>query len=418
MDVDGDKNPPLIIRNEPIGYLSFDPINQAFAKVDIDKKVNLDDIAKKYNVRFVDNSNTKHPEIGAPLSLTLYPSFKCSQKCKFCYFPHNLINKCDKMSSEVINAIIQYIYSKGIFSIDILGGEPFLPGTAQNTIKITKMALENGLHVYISSNGVHITSQHFKIIKKLSDKYGTFEISISLHGTKTIHNMLTQSNYFHKAIETLECLEKNGIPFGVNTVITSVNLYKLESFCSEVLTKFKNIQYWLILYPIECGAFHLWQSGIEGISVSKVLEQVDKLKSLFPNITTNIPFSYKYYKTKIPKNSYERLLVGCSAGRTKASIMPNGDIYFCCFFYGNDNFKLGNILDGKIFWEKEFDRNMFKLIPHDCHNFCEYYNFCDGCLAYTVASNKTEDRRCPHISNYISHKSSTNIPYKGVKSFL
>jgi len=38
-------------------------------------------------------------------------------------------------------------------------------------------------------------------------------------------------------------------------------------------------------------------------------------------------------------------LYGCSAGKTKFEIVPNGDVYPCSFFFGRPEWRIGNVLE-------------------------------------------------------------------------
>ena len=111
-------------------------------------------------------------------------------------------------------------------------------------------------------------------------------------------------------------------------------------------------------------------------------------------ITVNAPFYFKHNKSKLPTSNFDKLFVGCSAGKTKAEILPNGDIYPCCFMFDFPKFKMGNINKKENWWEKVQDE--FNVRPKKCINNCKYAKICTGCIGYTINAGVEEDDRCPY----------------------
>ena len=90
-------------------------------------------------------------------------------------------------------------------------------------------------------------------------------------------------------------------------------------------------------------------------------------------------------------------ITGCGAGNEYLAITPSGDIYPCHQFVGNEDFKLGNILDEKIELPKEVT-NMFReahvYAKDECRNCWNKFYCSGGC--YANAINFNNDIKVPY----------------------
>lgn len=90
-------------------------------------------------------------------------------------------------------------------------------------------------------------------------------------------------------------------------------------------------------------------------------------------------------------------ITGCGAGNEYLAITPSGDIYPCHQFVGNEDFKLGNILDEKIELPKEVT-NMFReahvYAKDECRNCWNKFYCSGGCHANAI--NFNNDIKVPY----------------------
>ena len=90
-------------------------------------------------------------------------------------------------------------------------------------------------------------------------------------------------------------------------------------------------------------------------------------------------------------------ITGCGAGNEYLAITPSGDIYPCHQFVGNEDFKLGNILEEKIELPQEVT-NMFReahvYAKDECRNCWNKFYCSGGCHANAI--NFNNDIKVPY----------------------
>ncbi|MBN1159644.1 MAG: radical SAM protein [Candidatus Diapherotrites archaeon] len=340
-------------------------------------------LADGKNIKINTNNTNSRKLLGAPLELIIYPSLLCDQNCDFCYIQNKTKGA---MSKETVQNIKNYILEKKIFAITILGGEPLLPVASKISQEFSQFAYENEVICNLTTNGANL-QEHINWIKKYDVK-----LTVSIEGTKDIHNKITHSTSYDNVLNNLKALDKK-LPFSVSTIINRKNINNLYKLRCELL-KFHNLETWLLLYAALCGNLKRNRDII--ITLDEFFKTVDELKGNVP-ITVNAPFYFKHNNSKLPASNFDKLFVGCSAGKTKAEILPNGDIYPCCFMFDFPTFKMGNINKKGNWWEKI--QKEFNVRPKKCINNCKYAKICTGCIGYTINAGVEEDDRCPYCQN-------------------
>ena len=83
-------------------------------------------------------------------------------------------------------------------------------------------------------------------------------------------------------------------------------------------------------------------------------------------------------------------ITGCGAGNEYLAITPNGDIYPCHQFVGNDDFKLANIMDEEVIIPKEITdtfRDAHVYSKEDCKKCWNKFYCSGGCHANAINFN-------------------------------
>ena len=90
-------------------------------------------------------------------------------------------------------------------------------------------------------------------------------------------------------------------------------------------------------------------------------------------------------------------ITGCGAGNEYLAVTPNGDIYPCHQFVGNDDFKLANIMDEEVVIPQEISdmfRDAHVYSKEDCKTCWNKFYCSGGCHANAI--NFNNDIRKPY----------------------
>lgn len=151
----------------------------------------------------------------------------CNYSCSYC-MQKDIGNPDERAKITTTDYFIEQL-SKLDFSrltkIDLWGGETLLYWKTIEEI-MTKFDRE-GLEWYIPTNGTPLQMKHVEFFSKLKGKVG---IGISHDGPG--HVALRGEEFLHKKVEVLKALQKAGIQFSFNPVIskTNYNLFEINKF--------------------------------------------------------------------------------------------------------------------------------------------------------------------------------------------
>lgn len=153
---------------------------------------------------------------------------KCNSDCDYCYASTNL----PEMSIDCIKTVVESISKSGCRTVCISGGEPLLN---DNAISIIKQLHNNGISVYLSTNGTEYMKYREeleKYISKLSLPLDGFdEESNKINGRDVLQNgtqVVSSFEAVKKILDYYECHTHN-FAIKIGTVLTSQNLY-IEHF--------------------------------------------------------------------------------------------------------------------------------------------------------------------------------------------
>lgn len=230
---------------------------------------------------------------------------KCNLRCVHCRVSNRNIPDLSYRDAE---KGLKTFYEKGIRSVFIEGGEPFLwkDGT-YHLDDVVMLARKIGFGVVsIYTNGTFP-------IESLADT-----VFVSLDGLRETNNML-RNNSYDKAIDNIiSSSHKNII---INFTINKKNTHEIEPFCDE-MRKISNIR----------GIFFYFHTPYYGID--DLLLSLEEKKSAINRILELKRRGYRIFNSKaclksVDKNTWERPSKLCY-------VYASNEMYQCCRAIGND----------------------------------------------------------------------------------
>ncbi|WP_315079776.1 thioether cross-link-forming SCIFF peptide maturase [uncultured Clostridium sp.] len=277
----------------------------------------------------------------------------CNLRCKYCfadegeYHGHKGV-----MSLEVAKKAIDYVVKRSgprkNIEIDLFGGEPTM---IMDTIKdIIKYARDNekkwnkNIRFTMTTNATLLNPEMMDFMDK---EMGN--IILSLDGRKCVNDNVRikadGSGSYDDIIPNIKEMIKRrtkGKTFYVRGTFTRNNTDFYEDVMAMINEGFDEISIEPVVLPDE-HTLSLREEDLETI-----FENYDKLYEEMAKRKREGKDEFNFYHFNIDLQGgpcvYKRIS-GCGAGFEYVAITPQGDVYPCHQFVGNEDFKLGTIYD-------------------------------------------------------------------------
>lgn len=173
---------------------------------------------------------------GAPLFATINVTGICNLSCNYCFYEPR---ERDVMPLKNFKKAVNELLGMSVFFINISGGEPF---THPEICTFLRFAHDKFKHVVTLTNGTILTPAHFRTIKSIVKKKGSFPIQVSLDAIAPEINAKTRGNST-QVLANLAKLKEIGADIVIAMVISRFNREEiLDSIAAlSSITKFFHI---------------------------------------------------------------------------------------------------------------------------------------------------------------------------------
>ena len=335
----------------------------------------------------------------------IFVTDECNQKCPYCFEKDSdSLRKYGKtLSIDQSDYIIKMIkkingeYGGNETKITLFGGEPLLLKN-QSIIQhlLMKISTLNGAEVNIVTNGITLDSY----IDTVADNEAVISgVIVTLNGLKETHEVIRNSKdnpTFDRIINNIKlCLQKTAkVMIDINILLEKRNINNIETLLKylyeEGLLQDKRIRVRFGRIQSRTHAdsfdyeFELPYEDYYACLLDKYLNDSHSYIDVSMIGGSEVGFLGKLFRHWYLGEFIYPEVKGCEAvypGRFCYYV--DGNIYPCTEIAGNEQFKIGDYIDGEIY-EDKFDRwkNYDVLNLEKCRN-CRFVGMCDGACPVT-----------------------------------
>ena len=323
---------------------------------------------------------TENPGIKA---LCLHVSHDCNLRCEYCFASKGDYQTGRKiMSREValkaVDFLIEHSGKRHNIEIDFFGGEPLMNfETVKEAVAYSREIERHvGKRFYftMTTNATLLNDERIDFINEHMDN-----VVISIDGRKEIHDAVRHNACGRGSYDDIVPFAqklvdgRNGKSYFVRGTFTTKN----KDFSNDVFhladLGFKEIS----VEPVVGSGDDLY---IKESDIPEILKEYDRLALLYlERLRKGKTFRFYHFNLDLYDGPclFKRI-TSCGAGFEYFAVSPEGSIYPCHQFVGQNEFALGNVFDGikNVELAGKFKNN--NILTKDACSKCWAKLFCSG----------------------------------------
>lgn len=285
-------------------------------------------------------------------AMCLHIAHDCNIRCQYCFASQgDFEGDRSMMSLEVGKKALKFLVensgNRRNLEVDFFGGEPLMNFEVVKSLVTYGRSLEkeyNKLFRFtITTNGVLLDDDKIDYINEHMDN-----AVLSIDGRKEINDLMRYTingggTYDIIVPKFKDLVEKRGNKnYYVRGTFTRFNIDFAKDVIHMADLGFKSTS----VEPVVAKAEHDYALREEDLE--KVYEQYDLLaEELISRSGKDNDFSFFHFIVDLSQGPcVVKRLTGCGAGSEYVAITPDGDIYPCHQFVGDEDFKIGSVVEG------------------------------------------------------------------------
>jgi uncharacterized protein len=308
-----------------------------------------------YSEDYYENIALKDKSKSFVKALCLNIAHDCNLRCKYCFADEGEYKgKRKLMTAEVGKKAIDFVIKSSgprrNIEVDLFGGEPLLAfGTIKEIVnyarQIEKIHNKN-IRFTMTTNATLLNDE---IMEYLDKNMGN--IVLSIDGRKSVNDKVRvrvdgSGSYdsILPKIKTMVQRRDKSKQYYVRGTFTRENTDFFEDVMTFANEGFEEIS----IEPVVLSDDN--ELSLREEDLPKIFESYDKLYiEMSRRIDEGKEFKFYHFNIDLQGGPcvYKRIS-GCGAGHEYLAVTPDGDLYPCHQFVGNEKFKLGDVFEGKV----------------------------------------------------------------------
>ncbi|MFI3226699.1 MAG: thioether cross-link-forming SCIFF peptide maturase [Clostridia bacterium] len=325
------------------------------------------------------------PQNAPVKALCLHVSHDCNLRCKYCFAETGDFGTGRKiMPIDVAKKAIDFVIEKSgkrrNIEVDFFGGEPLM---AMDTVKATVeyargLEKEHGklFRFTITTNGVLLDQETIDYVNTEMSN-----VVLSIDGDKQTNDTMRKTVNGQGSYDVIMPKFQNL----VSTRDENLDYYARGTFTKNNLDFSKDV-------------LHLADAGFKHVSVEPVTSEPgvgydlseEELPAIFAEYENLCDILLERKAQGKPVNFFHfmidldqgpcviKRLRGCGAGYEYVAVTPEGDIYPCHQFVGNDEYKQGNVFDGSFDMDISKEFSSLNIYSREKCRDCWAKFYCSG----------------------------------------
>ena len=288
-------------------------------------------------------------------ALCLHVAHDCNLKCNYCFASQGDFNGEKllmplEVGKKAIDFIVEQSKDRQNLEVDFFGGEPLMNFDVVKELVDYARSKEESHHkkfkFTITTNGVLLDEENMAYIDENMDN-----VVLSLDGRKCVNDNMRRTvndkgsfDIIIDKIKKMAAMREGKKDYYVRGTYTKHNLDFGEDVNFLAEEGFKSIS----VEPVVAEEEHDY--AILREDVDQILAEYDKLALDYLNRhEKGLDYNFFHFNIDLSNGPcvYKRLS-GCGAGRDYVAVTPEGDIYPCHQFVGNEEFLMGNVDTGIV----------------------------------------------------------------------
>ena len=318
-------------------------------------------------------------------ALCLHVAHDCNLKCNYCFASQGDFNGEKllmplEVGKKAIDFIIEQSKDRQNLEVDFFGGEPLMNFDVVKELVDYARSKEESYHkkfkFTITTNGVLLDDENMAYIDENMDN-----VVLSLDGRKCVNDNMRRTvndkgsfDIIIDKIKKMAAMREGKKDYYVRGTYTKHNLDFGEDVNFLAEEGFRSIS----VEPVVAEEEHDY--AILREDVDQILAEYDKLALDYLNRhEKGLDYNFFHFNIDLSNGPcvYKRLS-GCGAGRDYVAVTPEGDIYPCHQFVGNEEFKMGTVDEGIQHPEIKDEFGKANLLQKEKCQSCWCKYFCGG----------------------------------------
>lgn len=286
-------------------------------------------------------------------ALCLHVSHACNLMCEYCFagqgcFGGETALMHEDTGKKAMDFLIANSGKRRHLEVDFFGGEPLINLETVKSIVAYGRGLEKQydkkISFTITTNGLNMDEETIDFINAEMDN-----VVVSIDGRKEIHDNMrptpSGSSSFEQIVQNAKMLaRKRTGSYYIRGTYTRNNL----DFSKDVLFLADQGFPYLSVEPVVADASESYSIRKEDLPA--ILDEYETLAGIYVDRKKEgRPFLFFHFMLDDGNGPcYKKRVKGCGAGYEYTAIAPNGDIYPCHQFVGDEKYIMGNVKDGDM----------------------------------------------------------------------